>query len=119
MRVRSVLVVGAGIAGSTLAVLLGRGGVSTTLVERAGGQRSTGGPVDVRGTAVQVVARLGLLEALRASATDVTRLAGVDRTGRVIGWIPTQTSPDAIEIARSDLAAIADRPSTFRPGDWG
>jgi 2-polyprenyl-6-methoxyphenol hydroxylase-like FAD-dependent oxidoreductase len=45
MPVRSVLVVGAGIAGSTLAVLLGRGGVSTTLVERAGDQRSTGGPV--------------------------------------------------------------------------
>ena len=106
MPVRSVLVVGAGIAGSTLSVLLGRGGVSTTLVERAGDQRSTGGPVDVRGAAVEVVARLGLLEALRAAATDVTRLAAVDRTGRVIGWIPTQTSRDAIEIARSDLASI-------------
>jgi 2-polyprenyl-6-methoxyphenol hydroxylase-like FAD-dependent oxidoreductase len=106
MAVRSVLVVGAGIAGSTLAVLLARGGVSTTLVERAGDERSTGGPVDVRGAAVEVVARLGLLQSLRAAATDVTRLAAVDRAGRVIGWIPTQTSPDAIEVARSDLASI-------------
>ncbi len=106
MPVRSVLVVGAGIAGSTLAVLLGRGGVSTTLVERTVDQRSTGGPVDVRGAAVEVVARLGLLESLRAAATAVTRLAAVDRTGRVIGWIPTQTSRDAVEVARSDLASI-------------
>jgi 2-polyprenyl-6-methoxyphenol hydroxylase-like FAD-dependent oxidoreductase len=100
------LVVGAGIAGSTLAVLVARGGVSTALVEQAGDQRSTGGAVDVRGAAVEVVARLGLLESLRAAATQVTRLAAVDRAGRFIGWIPTQTSPDAIEVARSDLASI-------------
>ena len=106
MAVRTVLVVGAGIAGSTLAVLLARSGVSTTLVERAADQRSTGGPVDVRGAALEVVARLGVLESLRVAATEVTRLAVVDRVGRVIGWIPTQTSPDAIEIARSDLASI-------------
>ena len=47
-----------------------------------------------------------MLESLRAAATEVTRLAVVDRAGRVIGWIPTQTSPDAIEVARSDLASI-------------
>jgi 2-polyprenyl-6-methoxyphenol hydroxylase-like FAD-dependent oxidoreductase len=105
MSLRSVLVVGAGIAGSTLAVLLARGGVSITVVERAG-QRSMGGPVDVRGAALEVVARLGLLDSLRAAATEVTRLAAVDPAGRVIGWIPTQTSPDAIEVARSDLASI-------------
>jgi 2-polyprenyl-6-methoxyphenol hydroxylase-like FAD-dependent oxidoreductase len=97
---------GAGIDGSTLAVLLARGGVSTTLVERAGDPRSAGGPVDVRGAALQVVARMGLLQSLRAAATEVTRLAVVDCVGRVIGWIPTQTSTDAIEIARSDLASI-------------
>ena len=106
MAVRTVLVVGAGIAGSTLAVLLARSGVSTTLVERAADQRSTGGPVDVRGAALEVVARLGVLESLRVAATEVTRLAVVDRVGRVIGWIPTQTSPDAVEVARSDLASI-------------
>lgn len=106
MTVRNALVAGAGIAGSTLAVLLARSGVSTTLVERAGDQRSTGGPVDVRGAALEVVAGMGLLQSLRAAATEVTRLAVVDRVGRVIGWIPTQTSTDAIEIARSDLASI-------------
>jgi 2-polyprenyl-6-methoxyphenol hydroxylase-like FAD-dependent oxidoreductase len=106
MAVRTVLVVGAGIAGSTLAMLLARSGVATTLVERTVVQRSTGGPVDVRGAALEVVARLGVRESLRVAATEVTRLAVVDRVGRVIGWIPTQTNPDAIEIARSDLASI-------------
>ena len=109
MRVRSVLVVGAGIAGSTLSVLLGRGGVSTTLVERAGDQRSTGGPSMCVAPPWRWSRGWVYSEALRAAATDVTRLAAVDRTGRVIGWIPTQTSRDAIEIARSDLAAIDRR----------
>ena len=85
MAVRTVLVVGAGIAGSTLAVLLARRGVATTLVERAADQRSTGGPVDVRGAALEVVARLGVLHSVRLAATQVTRLAVVDRVGRVIG----------------------------------
>jgi 2-polyprenyl-6-methoxyphenol hydroxylase-like FAD-dependent oxidoreductase len=101
-----VLVVGAGIAGSTLAVLLARGGATTTLVERAQAQRSSGGPVDVRGAAVDVVAHMGLLASVRAAATQVRRLAVVDAAGTVRGWIPTQTSVDAVEIARSDLASI-------------
>src|SRR4051794_32915623 len=86
-----VLVVGAGIAGSTLAVLLARGGATTTLVERAQAQRSSGGPVDVRGAAVDVVAHMGLLPSVRAAATQVRRLAVVDAAGTVRGWIPTQT----------------------------
>jgi hypothetical protein len=51
MSVRSALVVGAGIAGSTLAYWLTRHGIETTVVERAEGQRSSGSPVDVRGPA--------------------------------------------------------------------
>ena len=33
-------------------------------------------------------------------------MAAVEGAGRVIGWIPTQTSRDVIEVARSDLASI-------------
>jgi 2-polyprenyl-6-methoxyphenol hydroxylase-like FAD-dependent oxidoreductase len=106
MSVRSALVVGAGIAGSTLAYWLTRHGIETTVVERAEGQRSSGSPVDVRGPALAVVEQMNLLAPLRAAATLATNLTVVDSQGRRIGWIPTQTGADGLEIPRSDLAAI-------------
>jgi 2-polyprenyl-6-methoxyphenol hydroxylase-like FAD-dependent oxidoreductase len=106
MRVRSALVVGGGIAGSTLAYWLGRQGIATTVVELAAATRSSGSPVDVRGGAVDVVARMQLLEPLRAAATHVTRLVVVDSHGRPLGWIPTQTGAHGFEIPRADLSAV-------------
>jgi 2-polyprenyl-6-methoxyphenol hydroxylase-like FAD-dependent oxidoreductase len=106
MSVRSALVVGAGIAGSTLAYWLTRHGIETTVVERAESQRSSGSPVDVRGPALTVVEQMNLLAPLRAAATLATNLTVVDSQGRRIGWIPTQTGADGLEIPRSDLAAI-------------
>ena len=106
MGVNSVLVVGAGIAGSTIAYFLGRSGITVTVVERGGEQRSSGSPVDVRGPALAVVEQMGVLAPIRAAATRASRLVAVDARGRAIGWIPTQTGPDAIEIPRSELAAI-------------
>jgi 2-polyprenyl-6-methoxyphenol hydroxylase-like FAD-dependent oxidoreductase len=106
MNVRSALVVGAGIAGSTLAYWLTRHRIETTVVERAEGQRSSGSPVDVRRSALAVVEQMNLLARLRAAATFATNLTVVDSQGRRIGWIPTQTGADGLEIPRSDLAAI-------------
>ncbi len=109
VSVRNVLVVGAGIAGSTLAYWLGRYGIDTTVVEKAGSQRSSGSPVDVRGPALPVIEQMNLLAPLREAATLASSLTAVDSGGRRIGWIPTQTSADAVEIPRSDLAAILTR----------
>ncbi|WP_029116154.1 FAD-dependent oxidoreductase [Mycobacterium sp. URHB0044] len=105
MAVRTVLIVGAGIAGSTAAHWLARHGLAVTVVERADGARSSGNPVDVRGPAVDVVERMGVLPRLRAAATQATRCYAVDRNGRRLGWIPMQLG-DGIEIPRSDLATI-------------
>ena len=106
MGIRSVLVVGAGIAGSTVAYLLGRSGLAVSVVERSGEQRSSGNPVDVRGPALPVIEQMNLLAPIRAAATQTTRLAAVDSSGQTIGWIPTQTGRDSIEIPRNELAAI-------------
>jgi 2-polyprenyl-6-methoxyphenol hydroxylase-like FAD-dependent oxidoreductase len=46
-----VLISGAGIAGATLACLLVRDGHQVMVVERDQGTRSSGNPVDVRGSA--------------------------------------------------------------------
>ncbi|UAJ81654.1 FAD-dependent monooxygenase [Leifsonia sp. ZF2019] len=77
-----MVVVGGGIAGSAAAALLARDGHTVTLLERAGELRTSGSPVDIRGDAIGVVARLGLEAELRSADTGVTRLRIVDTDGR-------------------------------------
>lgn len=113
MSIRNVLVVGAGIAGSTLAYWLARHGIDTTVVEKSAGQRLSGSPVDVRGPALPVVERMNLLTPLREAATLASSLTVVDGSGRRIGWIPTQASAEAVEIPRGDLAAILNRAASM------
>jgi 2-polyprenyl-6-methoxyphenol hydroxylase-like FAD-dependent oxidoreductase len=102
-----ILVVGAGIAGAAAAALLAEGGHRVTVVERAGETRSSGSPVDIRGPALDVAARLGVLDQLRAADTGVRRVEFVDRDGRVsaAAQLRATDSPD-IEIARAELGRI-------------
>lgn len=115
-----ILIVGAGIAGSTLAWWLARNGTDVTVVERADATRSSGNPVDVRGPATAVVERMGLVTRLREAATTATGMALVDRRGGWIGRVPIQTG-DGIEIPRADLARVladaAREDAEFRHGD--
>ena len=60
MTTRSALISGASIAGPVLAYWLAEAGWNVTVVERAEHLRTSGYPVDVRGTAVDVVRRMGL-----------------------------------------------------------
>src|SRR4051812_9033778 len=102
----SVLVVGAGVAGSTAAWCLARTGWRVTVVERAAALRSSGAPVDVCGPAVPVVEGMGVLPRLRAAATRTTRLEFVDDRGRCFGAIPQQSGAGTeIELPRGDLVA--------------
>ena len=107
----SVLVSGAGVAGSTLAYWLARHGFTITVVERAAGQRSSGSPVDVKAPAVDVVERMGVMPRLRAAATQVNRLVFVDSEGRERGGFNTSAFRGSagdreVEVARADLVAI-------------
>ena len=87
MKQRTVLISGAGVAGPTLAYWLARYGFRPTVVERSEGQRSSGNPVDVRGEAMDVAERMGVLPRLREAATTVSGLAFVNASGRRIGRI--------------------------------
>ncbi|MEU6560828.1 FAD-dependent monooxygenase [Nocardia nova] len=103
----TVLISGAGIAGSTLAYWLTRNGFEVTVVERARGQRSSGNPVDVRDRALEVVTEMGVLPELRAAATGVDRLSFVDARGRAVAAMRVgDSAAGAVEIARADLAGI-------------
>ncbi|WP_213454620.1 FAD-dependent monooxygenase [Rhizomonospora bruguierae] len=111
---RKVLISGAGVAGPTLAYWLARAGFRPTVVERATGQRSSGNPVDVRGPALPVVEQMGLVEALRAAATQTAGVRFVDSSGRLSRRIsmPATRSPagtSEVEVPRADLARILHR----------
>jgi 2-polyprenyl-6-methoxyphenol hydroxylase-like FAD-dependent oxidoreductase len=103
----TVLISGAGIAGATLATLLGRSGHRVTVVERDQGVRSSGNPVDVRGAAYHVAERLGVLSRLQDAATKVRVLIFVDAAGRRVASVRTrQSEARELEVPRTDLTSI-------------
>jgi 2-polyprenyl-6-methoxyphenol hydroxylase-like FAD-dependent oxidoreductase len=110
MSNRTVLISGAGIAGPTLAYWLVRHGLRVTVVERSAGLRSSGSPVDVRGQAVEVAERMGVLPRIRDAGTNVKGLSFVNAKGRVVGRVSglafRQGGSREVELPRGDLASI-------------
>ncbi|GAA0449910.1 oxidoreductase [Paractinoplanes deccanensis] len=113
-----VLISGASVAGCALAFWLNRYGYAVTVVEKAGTVRSGGYPIDVRGTALEVVQRMGILPRLREAHIDLRRLTFLDEDGSEI----VSLNPHAVtggvegrdlEVRRGDLtdalyAAVRD-----------
>jgi len=106
MTNRTVLISGAGIAGPTLAYWLARHGFQPTIVERAAGLRSSGNPIDVRGPAMTVARRMGIVPELQASSTAVTALSFVNAAGRRVGRVSMPPKSESIELPRMDLANV-------------
>ncbi|WP_026415508.1 FAD-dependent monooxygenase [Actinomadura oligospora] len=107
-----VLISGASIAGPTLAYWLDRYGFEVTVVERAGGFRPGGQAIDVRGTALGVAERMGVLDEVRAHATNLRGMSIVDGDGNELHRSEEHTlsggpldSPD-VELLRDDLSDI-------------
>jgi 2-polyprenyl-6-methoxyphenol hydroxylase-like FAD-dependent oxidoreductase len=108
---KTVLISGAGIAGSTLAYWLARRGFTPTVVEHSRSVRSSGNPVDVRGEAVDVAEQMGVLAELHESATQVTGLRFVNRTGAQVAHLDLKPAIRAsgareVEVPRADLARV-------------
>ncbi|HEY0816250.1 MAG TPA: hypothetical protein VGE11_23490 [Pseudonocardia sp.] len=82
----AVLISGASIAGPTLAFWLHRMGHEVTVVELSAAVRDGGYPIDLRGVAVDVIERMGLLgrSRLRAPAPGRPRSS----TGAAAGSPP-------------------------------
>ena len=77
----SVLISGASIAGPTLAFWLDRFGYDVTIVERASGPRKGGYAVDLRGPAMEVVLRMGVVPRLAKSHVNVEKVTFLDADG--------------------------------------
>ncbi|MFE0644178.1 FAD-dependent monooxygenase [Streptomyces sp. NPDC058877] len=106
----TVLISGASIAGPALALWLHRYGFVPTVVERAPELRTGGYKVDLRGTAIEVCRRMGVLDEVRARSTDMRGGSYVDDAGRTIGELPAEIFGGRVEgddeIMRGELARI-------------
>ncbi|GAA3645013.1 FAD-dependent monooxygenase [Nonomuraea antimicrobica] len=107
-----VLVSGASVGGPVLAHWLGRHGYDVTVVERAPAPRKGGQAVDLRGAALTVAARMGVLAEIEALRTTMRGMSMVDRDGNETMRSTEETfsggrfdSPD-VEIMRDDLTRI-------------
>ncbi|MFI6090997.1 FAD-dependent monooxygenase [Streptomyces sp. NPDC051218] len=105
---RNVLISGASIAGPALAFWLNRHGYAVTVVEKAGAPRSGGYPVDVRGTALEVVRRMGILPRLREAHIDSRRMTFLDGDGSEVASINPHdvvgsVAGQDLEVRRGDL----------------
>ncbi len=105
-----ILIVGAGIAGPTLAYWLVRAGHEVTLVERAPELRRGGYVVDFWGAGFDVAEQMGIVAELRRRGYVFKQVRAVDGNGHRFASL----RPSAIlggtgryvSIARSDLAAV-------------
>ncbi|MFE2037644.1 FAD-dependent monooxygenase [Streptomyces scopuliridis] len=108
---RKVLISGASIAGPALAFWLNRYGFAVTVVEKAGTLRDGGYPIDVRGTALEVVRRMGILPRLRDAHIDLRRLTFLDGDGSEVASVNPHTVTGGVagqdlEVRRGDLTSV-------------
>jgi 2-polyprenyl-6-methoxyphenol hydroxylase-like FAD-dependent oxidoreductase len=108
---RKVLISGASISGPALAYWLHRSGFAVTVVEKAGALRGGGYPIDIRGTAIEVVRRMGLLPQLKDADIDSRRFTFLNADGsQLVSLTPSAVAGSAdgkdLEVRRGDLAAI-------------
>lgn len=123
---KTILISGASVAGPALAWWLHHHGFRPTVVERAPSLRDGGYKVDIRGVAVEVIRRMGLLDEVRAASTDMRGAAFVNKRGKEVATLDADTfgfrHGDDTEILRGDLAKIlydATRETTeYVFGDW-
>ena len=105
----AVLVSGASFAGLATAYWLDRLGYRVTLVEAASGLRRGGTPVDIEGETIDILGRMGIVDAVRAKALPPRGFEFKDADDVTLGSIAIGDSLAAharYEIHRDDLLDI-------------
>lgn len=109
---KTVLISGASIAGPAMAFWLQRHGFHPVVVEQAGAVRGGGYPIDVRGIAVDVAERMGVLPELRAARIRTRGMTLVAANGRPVRTIAAGVGEDEgsaehdVELPRGDLTSV-------------
>ncbi|WP_255614859.1 FAD-dependent monooxygenase [Polymorphobacter sp. PAMC 29334] len=104
-----MLVSGASFAGLATAYWLNRLGYSVTIVETANELRRGGTPVDIEGETIDILTRMGLVDAVHAKALPPRGFEFKDADDAALGSIGSGADPAAnerYEIHRDDLLDI-------------
>lgn len=105
-----ILISGAGIAGLTAAYWLEKYSFKPTIVERAPTLLTGGYKIDVRGSALGVLRRMGIYDTVVAASTHMKGALLVDRKGKVINEMSGDAFghrvDDDVEIIRGALCKI-------------
>lgn len=107
---KSILVVGASIAGPAVCYWLKKYGFEPTLIERNDGLRKGGYAIDVRGIAVDVAKQMGIYDELCRQRTTLEYGAYVDENGKVLykeeGEKFGFRQNEEVEVVRGDFVDI-------------
>jgi 2-polyprenyl-6-methoxyphenol hydroxylase-like FAD-dependent oxidoreductase len=106
-----VLICGAGIAGPALAWFLAKTGAHVTILEKSPVILAQGQNIDINGSAVSIIKKMGLLEELRRLNTTEKGAQFVDPQGRPFAYFPVKPNSRSsftaeFEILRGDLSCI-------------
>jgi 2-polyprenyl-6-methoxyphenol hydroxylase-like FAD-dependent oxidoreductase len=107
MQRTTVLISGASVGGPALAYWLAEYGFEVTVVERAAALRPGGQAVDVRGPALEVAGRMGVLDELRGLATDMRGMSMVDASGQEL-YRTTEGTLSGGDFATQDVEILRD-----------
>lgn len=104
-----ILVSGAGVAGPTVAYFLAKAGAQITVVDKAASLLAQGQNIDVQGSSISVIKKMGLYKELRKNNTTEkgTQLVRDDGTPFAVFPLDSSSSPTSeFEILRGDLAKV-------------
>ena len=107
----NILISGASAAGPSLAFWLHHYGFNPTVIERAPALRAGGYAIDLRGAAVHVAERMGILAEARKASTDLREILFVDSNNETLATMDANFGAGPgeagdVELLRDDLAQI-------------
>jgi 2-polyprenyl-6-methoxyphenol hydroxylase-like FAD-dependent oxidoreductase len=111
LQIKNILISGASAAGPSLAFWLHHYGFNPMVVERAPSLRAGGYAIDLRGTAVHVAERMGILAEARKASTDLREVLFVDSKNETVATMDANFGAGPgkagdVELLRDDLAQI-------------
>lgn len=111
LKNKKILVSGASAAGPSLAYWLDRYGFEVTVVERHPTVRPGGYAIDVRGSAIHISRKMGILEDLQAADTKLEEIRFFDDNDKIAAEMDRNFGAGGgiagdLEVLRDDLAAM-------------
>lgn len=104
-----ILISGVSVAGPVTAFWLAKAGAEVTVIERAKELRTGGQSIDLRGHAVDIVEKMGLLETVKANCTHEEGFRIVDTNDVVQAEFPAASNDEARVSATADIEILRGR----------